>query len=94
MRKMVIVLDVHNENQVDVYETNSIGETDNTTFTFSGRKVERQDEDQHMKVKRCGANEYTDKRITKIQDHTVIRTHSSPGCVTYWFGGYPYTVCT
>lgn len=33
------------------------------------------------------------KAIQSIPDHTVIRTHSSPGCVTYFYNGYAYQVC-
>jgi hypothetical protein len=33
------------------------------------------------------------KNIISIPDYTVIRTHSSPGCVTYYYYGYAYQVC-
>jgi hypothetical protein len=33
------------------------------------------------------------KRITSIPDHTLIFTHSSPGCAWYFVGGKLYYIC-
>lgn len=31
--------------------------------------------------------------VVSIPNHTVITTHSSPGCTTYIFNGIAYTIC-
>ena len=33
------------------------------------------------------------KSVSHIPDHSVILTHSSPGCFTYVYNGQSYTVC-
>ena len=38
--------------------------------------------------------EFNGRKVTHIPDHSVILTHSSPGCFTYIFDGVSYTVCT
>ncbi len=34
------------------------------------------------------------KVVTKVPDHTLMFTHSSPGCAYYFFGGRWYYICT
>ena len=34
------------------------------------------------------------KKAVHIPDFTIIRTHSSPGCVIYCIGGYCFEICS
>ncbi len=34
------------------------------------------------------------KIVSKVPDHTLVFTHSSPGCAWYFFGDWWYYICT
>jgi len=41
-----------------------------------------------------GNSKLDGKTIISVSDHAIIETHSSPGCVYYFFNGQYYRICS
>lgn len=83
---MVVVLDVEKGGVNAVYDSMDTGNMDKNGVVFKAKPVQ----EQVLKKEKLIFN---GKRIEAIADYTVIRTHSSPGCTTYTYQGYTWTVC-
>jgi len=81
---MVVVIDVEKGDVKEVYDSKTMGMQKNGV-TFDAKPVIKQDIKKQLTV--------NGKNVVYIPDHTVLGTHSSPGCVTYTYGNYSWKVC-
>lgn len=65
------------------------------TFDIDSGKVlsVKDEKGKEAKVTSLKETELNGRHVTYIPDHTVILTHSSPGCFVYVFNGKLYTIC-
>jgi bacillopeptidase F (M6 metalloprotease family) len=98
---MVVVFDVESGDVVNVYDAKTSGVNEGGKFTFDGEVVAKDSlTDKDFTVNKKGVGKTTSKIKEKtkggaygIPDYTVILSAASPGCITYTYRGYSYTVC-
>ena len=83
---MVVVIEVEKGDVMAVYDAKTMGKVQKSGVTFDAKPVDKMPIGKTLSVK--GRN------VVDIPDYTVLRTHSSPGCVTYTYGNYSWEVCT
>jgi hypothetical protein len=64
------------------------------TIDVETGKVEKitDEKGERAKTAKKGALKLGDRTITSVPDHTLILTHSSPGCAWYFIGGKWYYI--
>ena len=93
--QMVVVFDVESGDVVKVYDAKTSGVVAGGKITFEGEVAEKYSvKDKDFTVHKRGvktASKIKDKN--GIPDYTVILSNASPGCITYTYHGYSWTVC-
>lgn len=90
--KMVVVINPADGKVEQVYDASSIAVQGNK-ITIEGVNASKEAANaKTFKIKKKDGSR-VDHKVVSIPDHTVIHTKDSPGCVTYTYGGYSYTVC-
>jgi hypothetical protein len=92
---MVVVFDVESGGVDNVYDATNKGIVADGKITFNG-EVAAGD---NVTGKDFTVNKKGSKKVSRIKDkgipdYTVILSNASPGCITYTYRGYSWTVCT
>jgi hypothetical protein len=100
---MVVVFDVESGKVVAVYDAKTSGAVAGGKITFDanadGKAGGESIENKVFTVNKKGEGKKPSKITGKtnegygIPDYTVIRSAASPGCITYTYHGYSWTVC-
>jgi len=93
---MVVVFDVESGDVVNVYDAKTSGVVAEGKITFVGEVAAKDSvKDKDFTVNKKGVGKTASKIKDKngIPDYTVILSNASPGCITYTYRGYSWTVC-
>jgi len=94
---MVVVFDVESGDVVNVYDAKTSGVVAKEKITFEGEVAAKDSvKDKDFTVNKRGVGKTVSKIKDKngIPDYTVILSNASPGCITYTYHGYSWTVCS
>ena len=94
---MVVVFDVESGDVVNVYDAKTSAVAAGGKITFEGEVAAKDSvKDKDFTVNKKGVGKTASKIKDKngIPDYTVILSNASPGCITYTYRGYSWTVCS